>query len=941
MKSGIRAAAIAACAFLAACEGGASSSGRATFSLGGTVSGLAGAGLVLSSGTGQDLAVTSSGAFAFPGKLLMGTAYAVTVKVQPRSPLQTCTVTGGSGRMGTSDVTTVMVSCVTAPAPYTLGGVATGVAGAGLVLSSGAGEDLAVNASGAFTFATPLATGTAYAVTVKTQPTAPWQTCTVLDGTGTVGASDVTTVSVDCTTNRYAVGGAVSGLAPGTTAVLQDNGGDDVTVAADGSFVFPTRLASGSPYDVTVAAQPTNPWQTCAVVRGQGILGGADVTDVSVACTTNRYAVGGTVSGLSAGATVVLQDNGGDDLAVTGNGAFTFATAIPSGSPYAVTVLTQPAAARQTCTVTAGSGTVGGAPVTSVVVTCVSDLFTIGGTVTGLAGAGLVLQDNGGDDLAVAADGAFTFATPVARGGTYAVTVLSQPVQPAQTCTVAGGSGTVTGANVTSVSVTCVTNPGKTLAVIASFTGRADFAAGTLTISVQPVGGASAAPVTLALAGAPWLSAAGSDHGCGPADPNPAATVWGADVGMALRNLIGEVPAYSGLYAVITTMLPATGFEPCSAVPPANLPSGIVTTYGAFPFATLDAAIRPYDTRAWAFRGPGTGTVSFSGSILGAEISDGPPWVSPRNTGLAASATRVYYPTDTGEVAIVDAITGAQTLGAALLAPATVLAASSTGDRVWVATDPVGGSPWIQALDAGGAVTSSTEVAGSQPLAAIVGDPMVTDRAWFVAPGAGSQAGQLNSIRGPGGVLGTPVSLAGSDPFSLAFGPDGNVYVVLRASRRIQVCTPAGSCNPATIDPGAVAGCEAPVAIILGPDVSGASQLWFTSTSGTGAVCTLDPAAGNAIRKVASTAGLPDTLVVGPDGNVWVTSMAMNPAYSPPLPEGILERLLATGTEVTRLAYVVGEDAWQVVTSGTRLWVIHRNSGGTLTSDLSRVTFLQ
>src|SRR5260370_36972117 len=37
--------------------------------------------------------------------------------------------------------------------------------------------------------------------------------------------------------------------------------------------------------------------------------------------------------------------------------------------------------------------------------------FTIGGTVTGLTGTGLILQDNGGDDLTLSANGAFAFKT--------------------------------------------------------------------------------------------------------------------------------------------------------------------------------------------------------------------------------------------------------------------------------------------------------------------------------------------------------------------------------------------------------------------------------------------------------------------------------------------------------------------------------------------------
>jgi hypothetical protein len=84
--------------------------------------------------------------------------------------------------------------------------------------------------------------------------------------------------------------------------------------------------------------------------------------------------------------------------------------------------------------------------------------YTIGGHVDGLAGSGLVLQQNGGDNLAISADGDFTFATPLDDGATYAVTVFAEPGDPAQTCTVANSSGTVAGANVTDVEVTCTTD---------------------------------------------------------------------------------------------------------------------------------------------------------------------------------------------------------------------------------------------------------------------------------------------------------------------------------------------------------------------------------------------------------------------------------------------------------------------------------------------------
>jgi hypothetical protein len=68
-----------------------------------------------------------------------------------------------------------------------------------------------------------------------------------------------------------------------------------------------------------------------------------------------------------------------------------------------------------------------------------------------------VLQNNGGDDLAVTTSGTFSFATPLASAAAYSVSVKTQPTTPVQTCTVANASGTVGAAAVTNVLVTCST----------------------------------------------------------------------------------------------------------------------------------------------------------------------------------------------------------------------------------------------------------------------------------------------------------------------------------------------------------------------------------------------------------------------------------------------------------------------------------------------------
>ena len=81
--------------------------------------------------------------------------------------------------------------------------------------------------------------------------------------------------------------------------------------------------------------------------------------------------------------------------------------------------------------------------------------YTIGGTLTGLMGQGLVLEDNLGNDLSLDTNGTFAFTDGIKNGGAYSVTVKTQPSDPAQTCTVHNGSGTVDKADVTQVIVAC------------------------------------------------------------------------------------------------------------------------------------------------------------------------------------------------------------------------------------------------------------------------------------------------------------------------------------------------------------------------------------------------------------------------------------------------------------------------------------------------------
>ena len=159
---------------------------------------------VLEDNAANDLSTGTNGTFTFSTALARGSAYNVTVKTNPSG--QTCTVTNPSGTIAAANVTNVSVTCVTQVAPtYTVGGTIAGLTGTA-VLENNAGNDLSTSTNGTFTFSTALAGGSAYNVTVKTNPSG--QICTVTNPSGTIAAANVTNVSVTCVTQVAA--GSVS-----------------------------------------------------------------------------------------------------------------------------------------------------------------------------------------------------------------------------------------------------------------------------------------------------------------------------------------------------------------------------------------------------------------------------------------------------------------------------------------------------------------------------------------------------------------------------------------------------------------------------------------------------------------------------------------------------------------------------------------------------------
>ncbi|MGB7283125.1 MAG: kelch repeat-containing protein [Candidatus Acidiferrum sp.] len=357
----------------------------------------------------------------------------------------------------------------TTTGPFTIGGTVSGLTGTGLVLQDNGADNLSVTApGGSFMFPTSIANNGSYLVTVLTQPTNPTQTCTVSAGNGTATAN-VTAVAVTCTTVSVTatIGGTVSGLVANSSVVLQDNGGDSLTITANGAFTFKTPVTGPTDaYAVTVLTQPVNPNQICTVANGSGTAS-ANVTNVAVTCVLS-YSIGGTVTGLVGSGLILENSSDSEQLKISpanGNQAFTFTELVPTGTAYTVTIFAQPTSPAQTCVVTTGTGSgTATANVTTVAVVCPAITYSVGGTIVGLAGIApsngpltdnsFALENNLGNTLIVTENGPFTFATPVALNDQYEVSVFTPPSTQTQGCTTWDYKGVVT-ENITNIVVDC------------------------------------------------------------------------------------------------------------------------------------------------------------------------------------------------------------------------------------------------------------------------------------------------------------------------------------------------------------------------------------------------------------------------------------------------------------------------------------------------------
>ncbi|MBU1059473.1 MAG: right-handed parallel beta-helix repeat-containing protein [Proteobacteria bacterium] len=160
--------------------------------------------------------------------------------------------------------------------------------------------------------------------------------------------------------------------------------------------------------------------------------------------------------------TLILNDQ--EEMTLPADGSTSFQTQLKSFANYQVKIKNSPILPNQGCRMSNATGII---VLKEAVVTvdCTTNGYPVGGTVSGLDGVGLTLaledQTHGGiQRRKMKADGDFVLAA-LLDGSQYNVTILSQPIDNSQICTLENGSGTVSGGAVTDLAVSCTTRAVK------------------------------------------------------------------------------------------------------------------------------------------------------------------------------------------------------------------------------------------------------------------------------------------------------------------------------------------------------------------------------------------------------------------------------------------------------------------------------------------------
>jgi trimeric autotransporter adhesin len=562
---------------------------------------------------------------------------------------------------------------------------------------------------------------------------------------------------------------------------------------------------------------------------------------------------------------------------------------------------------------------------TPVGIAFVATQYSVGGTVTGLSGTGLVLQNNLSDSLSVGANGSFAFGTLLSPGNAYGVSVLTQPSSPTQLCSVSNGSGLIGSANVNTIAVTCVSAPGAPTGLVAvggnaqatvSFTapasdGGSPITAYTVTPSpggITATGASSPLTVTGLTNGTSYTFTATATNAAGTGvassasnSVTPAATVPGAPT-------IGTATPGNAQATVSFTPPSSTGGSPITGYTVTSIPGGITATGASSPLTVTGLTNgTAYTFTATARNAVGTGTASSASNSVTPVTVPGAPTIGTATPGNAQATVSFTPPSSTGGAPItgytVTSIPGGRTATGAS-SPLTVTGLTNGTVYTFTATarNAVGTGT---ASSASNSVTPAATVPGAPTIGtATPGNAQATVS--FTPPSStgGSPITGYTVTSIPGGLKAT----GASSPLTVTGLTNGTVYTFTATARNAvgtgTASSPSNSVTPATV----------PGAPTIGTATAGNTQatVSFTAPSSDGgSPITSYTVRSNSGRETTGTSS-PLTVTGLTNGTPYTFTVTATNARGTGLPS------LASSPAVRPIATLPGAPTIGIATAGSR-----------------------
>jgi 6-phosphogluconolactonase len=413
--------------------------------------------------------------------------------------------------------------------------------------------------------------------------------------------------------------------------------------------------------------------------------------------------------------------------------------------------------------------------------------YTVGGTVLGLAGSNLVLQFVAGTDspitLTISSNGSFAFTPRLASGATYSISVQTQPVNPTQTCTVTNGTGTLSGADITDVSVNC----GGQAAQFA-------YVANKLSNNISAYSINSAGSLT-PIAGSPFVSTGSQPD-----------AVW-VGAGGGFLYVANRASSDLSIFSIGT----GTGvLSPAGTIATGSAPSGIVADPAGSHLYVSNYSSN--DISAYAVD-------SSSGALTEIAGSPFPVGAAPVALSTDPSGEFLYVANNGGgsvSVLRIDSSSGA-------LSAVTGSPFAAGGGPIAIAADPSGA--FVYVANAASASLSAYSIDSSTGALTAVGSALATQSAPTSLAFAGgslivadvTQANNVGTfaVAASGALSFSGTTATGASPVALAIDPTGQfAYVVCQGTNNVYIYT----VNGATLTPAAPAFVSAgtgPVAIAI------------------------------------------------------------------------------------------------------------------------------